>query len=76
MEEDEILLESWLILKEYIKDKQQAADHWMGVMIDNGIDEDLLITFAAGDRYLKTAIEYNGGLEEDPYLDEDEYEYE
>ena len=72
MEEDEILIESWLILKEYIKDKQQAADHWVGVMIDNGLVEETVQALVGGDKYLRQAVEYNGGLEEKDDFEEDD----
>jgi len=65
MEEEELLVESWLILKEYIKEKQQAADHWIGILIDAGVDDQIMASLAAGDTYLKTAVEYNGGLDEE-----------
>jgi|TARA_B110000211_G_C14080453_1_gene554229 hypothetical protein len=72
MEEDEILVESWLILKEYIKDKQQAADHWIGALIDTGLPEETINALAGADKYLKQAVEYSGGLEEeDSYEDDD-----
>ena len=68
MEEDETLVETWLILKEYIKDKQQAADHWISVMIDNGMPEETISALAGADKYLKQAVEYSGGLDqEDDY---------
>ena len=68
MEEDETLVETWLILKEYIKDKQQAADHWISVMIDNGVPEETISALAGADKYLSQAVEYSGGLEqEDDY---------
>lgn len=71
MEEDETLVETWLILKEYIKDKQQAADHWISVMIDNGLPEEVINELAGSDKYLKKAVEYSDGLEEEEF-DEDE----
>jgi hypothetical protein len=72
MEEDEILVETWLILKEYIKDKQQAADHWISVMIDNGLPEEIITELAGSDKYLKKAVEYSGGLEEDDSYEDNE----
>lgn len=72
MEEDETLVETWLILKEYIKDKQHAADHWISVMIDNGMPEETISALAGADKYLRQAVEYSGGLEEeDSYEDDD-----
>lgn len=74
MEEDETLVETWLILKEYIKDKQQAADHWISVMIDNGVPEETISALAGADKYLRQAVEYSGGLEEEEdYSDEDDW---
>ena len=72
MEEDEILVESWLILKEYIKDKQQAADHWISTLIDTGLPEETINALAGADKYLKQAVEYSGGLEEENDFDEDD----
>ena len=72
MEEDETLVETWLILKEYIKDKQQAADHWISVMIDNGVPEEIISALAGADKYLRQAVEYSGGFEQEDDFDEDE----
>jgi hypothetical protein len=73
MEEEELLVESWLILKEYIKEKQQAADHWVGILIDAGVDDEIMVTLAAGDNFLKTAVEYNGGLDEEMEFGDEDY---
>ena len=67
----EVLSETWLILKEYIKDKQQAADHLMNHLIDLGIDDEDIQELTASDSYLLKAAEY-AGVEEEEYLDDDE----
>ena len=70
--ESEILTETWTVLKEYIKEKQSAADHWIGNLIEAGIDDEAIIDLAAVDKYLAKAVEFNG-IELDEHED-DEYE--
>ena len=70
--DSEVLIDTWTVLKEYIKEKQRAADHWIGLLIDEGIQDEVILDLAAVDKYLAKAVEYNGiDLDED---DEDEYE--
>jgi hypothetical protein len=70
--DSEVLIDTWTVLKEYIKEKQSAADHWIGLLIDEGIQDEVILDLAAVDKYLAKAVEYNGiDLDED---DEDEYE--
>ena len=70
--DSEVLIDTWTVLKEYIKEKQSAADHWIGLLIDEGIQDEVILDLAAVDKYLAKAVEYNGiELDED---DEDEYE--
>ena len=70
--DSEVLTDTWTVLKEYIKEKQSAADHWIGLLIDEGVQDEVILDLAAVDKYLAKAVEYNGvGLDED---DEDEYE--
>ena len=30
--DSEVLTDTWTVLKEYIKEKQSAADHWIGLL--------------------------------------------
>jgi len=72
MSDVEVLIDTWTVLKEYIKEKQSAADHWIGLLIDEGVQDEVILDLAAVDKYLAKAVEYNGiDLDED---DEDEYE--
>lgn len=64
MDEGELILHSWNILSQYIKDKQQAADHFVGSMIDYGVDEQELAKLAEN-KYLKAALEEQGIGEEE-----------
>jgi len=72
MEESDLILESWLVLSQYIKDKQQAADHYINSLIDLGIDEQDLIKLAEN-KYLKNSLEDQGILE-DEYEEEFDWE--
>ena len=64
MDESELLHQSWSILSQYIKDKQQAADHFISSMIDAGVDDEELAKLAEN-KYLKNALEDHGiGKEE------------
>ena len=58
--EYEILEETWTVLIEYIKEKQSAADHWVGNLIESGVDEEVILDLAGIDKYLANAVEYNG----------------
>jgi len=70
--DSEVLIDTWTVLNEYIKEKQSAADHWIGLLIDEGVQDEVILDLAAVDKYLAKAVEYNGiELDED---DEDEYE--
>lgn len=70
--DSEVLTDTWTVLKEYIKEKQSAADHWIGLLIDEGVQDEVILDLAAVDKYLAKAVEYNGiDLDKD---DEDEYE--
>ena len=72
MDEGELILESWHVLSQYIKDKQQAADHFVTSLIDYGIDERELEKLA-DNKYLKAALEEQGIGEEEC---EDELDWE
>jgi len=72
MEESDLILESWLVLSQYINDKQQAADHYINSLIDLGIDEQDLIKLAEN-KYLKNSLEDQGILE-DEYEEEFDWE--
>ena len=72
MEESDLILESWQILSQYIKDKQQAADHYINSILDLGIAEHDLLTLAE-DKYLKNSLEEQGILE-DEYEEEMDWE--
>ena len=63
------------MLKEYIKEKQHAADHWVGNLIETGVDEESIIDLVAVDNYLANAVKHNGIETEDEDEDDvDEYE--
>jgi predicted nucleic acid-binding protein len=71
--DSEILVDTWIILSQYIKDKQHAADHWINELIDLGIDDETLEELANADKYLGIAIdELSSNSEDDDYEFEDE----
>ena len=72
MDESDLLLESWQILSQYIKDKQQAADHFINGLIDLGIDEQDLIKLGEN-KYLKNALD-DQGIGEEEWEDELDWE--
>ena len=75
MDDTEVLAETWTVLKEYIKEKQHAADHWVGNLIETGVDEESIIDLVAVDNYLANAVKHNGIETEDEDEDDvDEYE--
>jgi hypothetical protein len=67
-----LIIESWQVLSQYIKDKQQAADHYINSLIDLGVDEQDLLALA-DNKYLKTSLEEEGILE-DEYEEEMDWE--
>jgi hypothetical protein len=69
----EVLIEAYTILKQYIpsKDRQEAADNLVSVLVDMLNDEELA-AFGSTDGATKKAIkEYGGDFEVDPDEDED-----
>ena len=71
--EVEVLSETYTILKQYIpqKDRQEAADNLMSVMVDMLTDEQLR-DFGSVDSFLSRALKEYVVEEEDEYQDEDE----
>jgi hypothetical protein len=71
--EVEVLNEVYLILKQYIpaKDRQEAADNVMSVMVDMLSDEELQ-DFGGSDTTLSKAMREYAAEDEDDYYDEDE----
>ena len=71
--EVDVLAETYTILKQYIpqKDRQEAADNLMSVMVDMLSDIDLQ-EFGTTDGSLKKALKEYVMDEEDNYNDEDE----
>jgi DNA-binding transcriptional regulator GbsR (MarR family) len=69
----DVLSETYTILKQYIpqKDRQEAADNLMSVLVDllNDID---LQEFGTTDNQLRKALKEYAVEEEDEYVDEDE----
>jgi len=64
----EVIIEHWLLLKEYIpsKDRAAAAEHIISTAIDNGFTKHELIALADGDSDLSDAYEL---LNEEDELD-------
>jgi hypothetical protein len=70
----EVLSEAYSILKQYIpqKDRQEAADNMMSIMVDY-LDDTELKEFGRTDAALSRAFkEYVGGAEDDPDEEYDE----
>jgi uncharacterized protein YqeY len=69
----EVLSEAYTILKQYIpqKDRQEAADNLVSVMVDMLGDRELK-EFGSTDNFLKSALkEYNVDEEDEEYSDDD-----
>jgi hypothetical protein len=69
----EVLIESYITLKEYIptKERQAAADNLVSMLVDNLSDKELR-EFGGTDSYTKRAIEEYLDDEEDLDYNEDE----
>ena len=76
MSDIESVRETWSVLKEYIpaKERQEAADHLIQVIVDMDFPDSDFQSLVSSDRYLEeAAAEYL----DDDWDDEDEdYEYE
>lgn len=70
--EIDVLSEVYTILKQYIpqKDRQEAADNLMSVMVDCLSDEEI-VEFSGTDAALKRAYKEYAHDEEDDYSNED-----
>ena len=73
MEETELLLEVWSILKEYIKDKQQAIDHLISTLVDKGLTDETIEELRGIDKHLDKALEeyVDNDINLEDYNDED-----
>lgn len=72
--EVEVLSEVYTILKQYIpqKDRQEAADNLVSVLVDVLNDMDIK-EFASNDSALARAVkEYAGDIDEDEYYNEED----
>ena len=72
--EVDVLSEVYTILKQYIpqKDRQEAADHLMSVVVDF-LNDNELKEFGATDNNLSRAFkEYAGDVDDEEYEDYDE----
>ena len=74
MEETELLLEVWSILKEYIKDKQQAIDHLISTLVDKGLTDETIEELRGIDKHLDKALEeyVDNDINLEDYNNEDE----
>ena len=68
----EVLIEAYTILKQYIpqKDRQEAADNLMSVMVDMLSDEELR-NFGGADNTLKRALKEYSSDDDDGDEDDD-----
>ena len=71
--EVDVLIETYTILKQYIpvKDRQEAADNLMSVLVDL-LNDDQLKEVGSTDAALSRALKEYVVEEEDEYQDEDE----
>lgn len=72
---DEIFVDFWTTLKEYIptKDRQTAADHVVSMLSDSGVSDEVLLALKGTDKFMKNAvIEFGGEPEDEEYEDWDE----
>jgi hypothetical protein len=69
----EVLIETYTILKQYIpvKDRQEAADNLMSILVDMLNDEEL-VEFGSTDSSTKKALKEYVQEDEDEFKDEDE----
>lgn len=69
----ELISEMYLTLKQYIptKDRQEASDHLMSILVESLLDEELR-EFADSDTYTKKSYEEYAGDDQDIENDEDD----
>lgn len=67
-----VFAETYTILKQYIpqKDRQEAADNLMSVMVDCLSDEEIL-EFSGTDSFLKKAYKEYANFDEEDFNEED-----
>lgn len=73
MDNVDILIDTYTILKEYIpsKDRQAAADHLVGTLGDHDLSDSDMKALAGTDSFLKRAFEEYLGENIDSDLDDD-----
>ena len=70
--------EFWNIVKEYVpaKERQTAADHSIGILIDAGASDEVLYALKGCDKNMAQAVMDQLGEEEDEDgYDDDDYRY-
>ncbi len=70
--ETQMLVDVWGLIKSYVsaKDRSIVAEKFVGIAMDNGIDDESLRELIGHDDALDDAIRYNLDIEED----EEDYE--
>jgi hypothetical protein len=69
-------IEVWRSLKDYVhtKDRQAAADQFVSLMADLGIEDNDLWMLADTDHYLENAVRETLGSDPEEHLDDDEWD--
>jgi len=68
---DEFFADAWMLFKEYMDKKniELAAEKYVDMLIDYGVDDERLEDLLGSDKYLDAAIQYYLEMDED-YNDE------
>jgi hypothetical protein len=68
----ELQLEIWEVLQEHIVDVKDAADDFVALLIENGIDGEKIATTTTSDDIKKALSDYIDVEIDEDYVDDDE----
>jgi hypothetical protein len=69
----ELQLEIWEVLQEHIVDIKDAADDFVALLIENGIDGEKIADITTNDDIKKALLDYIDVEVDEDYDDDDEY---
>lgn len=69
----ELQLEIWEVLQEHIVDIKDAADDFVALLIENGIDGEKIASTTTSDDIKKALLDYIDVDVDEEYDDDDEY---
>jgi type III secretory pathway lipoprotein EscJ len=68
----ELHLEIWEVIQEHIVDVKDAADEFVALLIENGIDAEKIADATTNDDIKKSLLDYDVDIDVDDIYDEEE----